>query len=299
MTILSAPMRPTRLALAALWALAAARAEAAVAPSPRVSDFAGPRSMGMGDAHRAVSSGNDGIYLNPAGMGQTKRYALEFVYFLNPAAPSNILNFSIVDSDTAPVATGAAYTHWSVGRRGERKSGSIFNLAFGYPLMEGVFVGWGLKYLNLDQPGDPASGAATDLSLLVRLADLVSVGVVGYNLFKVGDANNEAPIAMAMAAAVGDDRSFRLALDWQLDFSTRATTASVLRAGGEVFLGQAFPLRAGYVRDAVRGRNYLSFGGGLMAEGLGLELAYRRQVGGSESGGGDHSFAAAIKLQLK
>lgn len=299
MTILCRLMRALRFLFAALAAFAALDASAQTAPAPRVADFSGPRSMGMGDAHRAVASGNDGIYLNPAGLGQHKRYALEFVYLLNPAAPSNIINFSIVDSDTSPVATGLAYTHWSVGARGGRKSGSIFNLAFGYPLTDGVFFGWGLKYLNLDSQAaeDSISRVTTDFALMLRFSEMFSVGAVGYNLIKVND--DEAPRMLALAGAFGDDKEFRLAFDWTVDFDTRETTTAAFRAGGEVLVAQAFPVRAGYIKDNVREKSYATFGIGLVGEGLGLDFAYKRQVAGNEDSGQDHQFAAALRLQLK
>src|SRR4051812_50112573 len=69
-----------RFALALLLVAGAALADNRVqdpgAPFPSTVDT--PRATAMGGAHAAISTGNDALAVNPAGLAQTRRFHFEF-----------------------------------------------------------------------------------------------------------------------------------------------------------------------------------------------------------------------------
>src|SRR5262245_38575574 len=74
-------------------------------------DYVGARAIGMGTAGRASPIGTEAIYLNPAGMGVFKRYAVDGAFLYNQARETSIGNVSIIDAVTSSVAAGLSYTY--------------------------------------------------------------------------------------------------------------------------------------------------------------------------------------------
>src|SRR5690242_3314919 len=97
-----------RVLLAALFlAAAAARADNAFkdpgAPWPTSVDL--PRATAMGGAHAAISTGNDAITNNPAGISQQRRYHIEADGVLDTHFPAQAVMASVVDTTSSPVGT--------------------------------------------------------------------------------------------------------------------------------------------------------------------------------------------------
>ena len=73
-------------------------------------DFVGTRALSLGESYRAIATGNDAIYLNPAGLPLLKRYAIEAHYLMNLVDEKQAGHVSVVDARTLPLATGLAYS---------------------------------------------------------------------------------------------------------------------------------------------------------------------------------------------
>src|SRR2546427_12867430 len=79
-----------------------------------------PRATSMGGAHAAISTGNDALTVNPAGLAQQRRYHLELDGLLDSRFPAQALMASVVDSTSSAVATGFLFSRWGSGQPGGR-----------------------------------------------------------------------------------------------------------------------------------------------------------------------------------
>jgi hypothetical protein len=159
---------------------------------------------------------------------------------------------------------------------------------------ERFWLGVGGKYYSLH--GQPNVSAATmDAGLLWQVAELVSIGVAGYNLVPIGN-EAVAPAGAGAGFAVGTDRSFQVTGDWRADFDRRGKQANRWAAGAEALLGNLVPLRAGWMKDEVLGTTWWSAGAGLVTgSGVALDVGYRQSFDDPSA----RTFAASIKLFVK
>src|SRR5467141_4903763 len=100
-----------------------------------------PRATSMGGAHAAIATGNDALVVNPAGLSQVRRYHFEVDGLYDSKFPAQAILASLVDSATAPVASGLLWSRWASGQPSGRGEG--WSLAPGYsaPVRPGVLLG--------------------------------------------------------------------------------------------------------------------------------------------------------------
>lgn len=261
----------TFVAVLILAASPAAAREGRQPPTPGAGDVSRARALALGGAFRAVATSNEAIFLNPAGMAITHRYALDGNFTLDPATELRQWSFSVVDSKTSAIAAGAAYSRIrGEGLEGDAR-GSMVNLGIAVPFGGFGALGFGGKYLSFESP-DSTNAITADVGLLVRLAGRLTAGAVAYNVIDI--ASTEAPFGLGLGLAYGDDVSFRLAADVVLDLSREDTTPTTLHAGGEYFVAGGLPLRLGFRRDTESSTNHVSGGLGFIAPIFGIDLAY-------------------------
>jgi hypothetical protein len=113
-------------------------------------DFVGARALSLGESYRAIATGNDALYFNPAGLPLLKRYSIEGQYILSLADERHVGDFSIVDSKTNPLAVGLAYTFLGAELTKRQTIGHTATLGMAYPIFDKLFsVGVGLKYKSV------------------------------------------------------------------------------------------------------------------------------------------------------
>lgn len=271
--------------------LLAAPVAAQALPAPQAQDLSGPRALSMGDAFRAVSTSNEAIYFNLGGMAQTRRYEVDLQYGFNNGTDLDVYNASIVDG-TSGVATGLAYSRLTGEGDVTSLDGHVVHLGFGLPVGQMVGLGFGLKYLNFDDP-ERTNAITGDLGLFIKPSQWLSFGGALYNVIDVHSP--EAPRRAGLGASVGSDLSFRLAADAVFDLSGDDTVES-WHLGGEYLLAGSFPLRAGFKRLSDGNRNYASAGVGFVASNIGLDFAWVQGLNGGESS--DRLFSFALKFFL-
>ena len=133
-----------------------------------------------------------------------------------------------------------------------------------------------------------------DAGLFWQVARLVSVGAAGYNLVSIA---NEAiaPQGAGAGIGVGSDQSFQVTADWRADFETGGETTNRYAAGVEVLLGEAVPIRAGWMRDETLGGQWWSAGAGLVTRnGVALDFGYRQSLDDPNA----RTIAATLKVFL-
>jgi hypothetical protein len=255
-----------------------------------IPDVVGARGLALG-AYRGLAGGNDGIFGNAAGLAARKRYAIETQWLLDRSGSSNELQFlgaSVVDSEGG-VTGGFAYTRVLSGPW----TGNLFHLPIAFPLGERFFLGVTGKYQSLDGPmNDQMRAANFDASAFWQPSSFFSVGGSIYNVLDAGH-QSEQPRAYAAGAAIGDDRSFHLLVDWRGDTQRQGKLTNLYAVGGEVLVSDVVPLRASYVNDATRNASFWSAGAGVVStSGVAVDATYRQCIERSD----ERIFAVGLKF---
>lgn len=260
-----------RLSLISLAVLLFALPAGAVAPK----DFMPARGVAMGGG-RATSSGNESIFLNPAALGATRRYAVQLDYAHltggDVGGAGDGLVLSVVDSVSNPsFPTGLAFRYLSVGEGADETKGNTKDFALGFPLSQGILIGTHVTHLSYTSNGREFSQFTGDLGLVLLLAPL-SLSFVGFNLIQVDSP--ELARGLATGVSLTDELSYRLTGEVRWEWTGAAPVQSYT-VGAEYLLGEAFPIRAGYEWDKVRQAEYWSVGSGFVSQTFGFDVSYR------------------------
>lgn len=299
------------------WLLLAILAVLASSTSASAQDFVGARAMGLGEAYRAIATGNDAIYFNPAGLPLLKRYSVEGNYLLSLEDERHVGDVSVVDSKTNPLAVGLAYTFLGAELTKRTTIGHTATLGLAYPIFDRLFsAGVGLKYKNVSDAiaGNYLNAVTADVGLLSQIPGGISLAAVGYNLVPIKTASSShVPVSAAFAAALdlgplsalifggqpgfgpvqtaagvptqgsfggmrGPLDGLTLSFDWLLNFETLQGTQSRLSGGAEWLLAEMVPVRLGYVWNEATDDHRVSVGLGVIVPSFGLDVAYQQGV---------------------
>ena len=263
------------LSLCAGAALADNRVQDPGAPWPGNVDL--PRSTAMGGAHAAIATGNDALTVNPAGLSQTRRYHLELDGLYDSRYPAQAVLASLVDSASAPVASGLLFSRWASGQPSGRGEGWSVGLGYSGPVGQGIFLGGETKYLRFHTPDGLVQKFAQDVGLLSRRGNfswatvLQNISTEKIPLF---------PLTATAGVAWGTDTDWHLAFDYRADLSDTSNVKSKLSGGVEILLGESLALRGGGTWDTTAHQWWMSAGIGLLSEKGGLQVVWRRRVEG-------------------
>ena len=283
-----------RLALAVLVCAGAASADNRVqdpgSPWPTTVDT--PRATAMGGAHAAIATGNDALAVNPAGLSQVRRYHFEIDGLYDSKFPAQAILASLVDSASAPVATGLLWSRWASGQPSGRGEGWHLGLGYSGVITPGVLIGGETKYLRYHTPDGLVQKWAQDVGLLARKGNfswatvLQNISTEKIPLF---------PLTATGALAWGTDTDWRLALDYRADLSDSSNVKSRFSLGAETLLGDSLALRAGGTWDTTARQWWLSAGIGILTEKGGLQIVWRRRVEGPY----DQFFEGGLTIYLE
>ncbi|HZZ85423.1 MAG TPA: hypothetical protein VFE30_12870 [Anaeromyxobacteraceae bacterium] len=267
-----------RLGVAFALALVAGIARAGTPAPLTAADLTGARALSMGGAFRAMTGGNESLYLNPAALAVGKRYSFEALYLNDRTGADSDQQWaglSVVDGSNS-LAAGFAYHRLPAGLT----QGNAYHLALATPIGESLYVGATGKYLQLNLP----SGARdrelnADVGLFLRVNSFVSIGGAAYNLL-ASSHREQTPRGMGAGLAIGDERTFHVAADWRGDFDNgQGKSSNAFGAGAEYLLLDFIPLRAGYVKDDTLGGRFWTAGAGVVsAAGTAIDVAYRQSL---------------------
>jgi len=277
-----------RLGLVGLFVAGAAGAQ----PLPGgIPDLVGPRALALGAAV-GIAAGNEGIFLNPAGISARKRYSIEGGMLVDRRGSETVGEFfvgSIVDSITGPVTGAVSYARAQEGDL----TGSIWHLGMAGPLLGKLHAGVTGKYVDLS--GVRRSRAVTlDAGIFWQVAEYVSVGAAGYNLVPIAN-DLAAPMGFGAGLGLGTDRGVQITADWRADLDRAGKTTNRFAAGVEVLLRALVPVRAGWMRDELLDTQWWSVGAGLVTRsGVALDVGYRQSLDDASA----RSVAATLKLFL-
>ena len=262
-------MRFSVVALVLLGLLVTDEAHAQVTDEP-----AYPRTLSMGGAQRALGNSNETIYWNPAGMALRKRYEVDGQYLYGSRDAVSHYNFSIVDSNTGPVAGGVAYTFTHAGPR----DAGIHRIRMGFAVqlsdslalgISGQHVRGGYTLSDAPEKTEPRLWSG-DLGLLARVSDHLQIGVSARNLLR--DERSELTRRDIGAGIAYLDETFTVTAeaDWDLEDKQRTTA---YRAGAEYVAGGSFPLRIGYAHQPYVGADGQDGDESVLGGGVGILVA--------------------------
>lgn len=245
-------------------------------------------------AHQAVASGNEAIFINPAALALNRRYAaqIDYAYGGPPSAAwsGHGLMASIVDSVSNPsLPTGIAYRHLWLGKGKKRVQGSVVDLGMGFSLHENFAMGGTLTYYGYRRGEEEnyTHQISADLSAMLVFENF-SLALAGYNL--LGFDTPEGPRAYGAGMAYGNDRAFRLALDYRIDHYSDQLV-HIIAAGGEYLLDEVMPVRLGYTWDTSLKQGFISGGLGFVSQNFGADVGARW-----DPSSGEFLVAVGIKL---
>jgi hypothetical protein len=266
---------PRALALLSLSLLAGAAAAEEPVPTGGVPDFMTARTLAL-QASIGAAAGNEGIYVNPGAIAARKRYAMEGMALHDRRGAENAERFygaSVVDSQTSSITAGVSYLH----EQSDLTSGSLLHLALAGNLSEAFHLGVTGKLYNL-RGTTSAQSANLDAGAFWQIAELLSMGFAGYNLFSSGN-RALSPVGAGAGVAIGSDRAFQVTGDWRADFDrTPGKTTNRWSGGAEGLVASLVVLRAGFMRDETLGSNWWSAGVGLVTPGAALDVGYRQST---------------------
>ena len=265
-------------------------AASSLASSARAQDFVGARALGMGEAYRAIATGNDAIYFNPAGLPLLKRYSIEGQYVLNLVEENHQADVSVVDSKTNDLAVGLAYTFQGSELTKRPTLEHTATLGVGYPIFPRMWlIGAGFKYKNVSDAiaGNYLNAVSADLGTMLQIPGGINFAAVGYNLIPIRSVESaHVPISAGFglswdlgpastlifggdavlgpqqtAAGIPDSSGLgslrgaltglTLSCDWLIDFETLEGSKSKFSGGLEYLVAELVPVRLGYVYDEI------------------------------------------------
>ncbi len=258
-------------------------------------DIETPRLTATNGATRALSSSTEALFDNPANMSAARVYHLAALAQIWPESKRQSYGGAAVDSvgSSARVAGGIGATYNTQDTDGINRKWTDIRFALSYPFSDSFYLGVAGRYLSLSQSGmgplgsSAASagladdhivrGFAFDAGATFKPTDGLSFAIVGTNLNNPGTGFQP----MGLGGGIGFGKElFSLEGDVAADFTTWDRTTVRAMAGGELLLGDHFPLRAGYRYDDGAKSHSVSGGIGYVDTAFGAELALRRVVSG-------------------
>ncbi len=256
-------------------------------------DRVGTRALGMGGALRGAATGDAGPMLNPSGMALARAYAVEAAYQMDSGTSAHRPHVSVVDSTSGfGLAGGLYYTYLTAKPGASKISGHEAGASLSVPFGQRIFIGGQLKYfrllneslLDVDPviPNQRIRGFTFDLGATVRPLDIVTLGVVGYNL---ADRNTAAaPLALGFGASVMPLPGLIVTADSVIDFTTYDDTRGNLisfMGGAEYSTATGIAVRAGGGKNGQRDAGYVSTGASAVSEMGAVDIGVSRDLSGT------------------
>lgn len=255
-------------------------------------EMQGARGIAMGGAHYALGTSTSAIYGNPANLPMARVYHLEAIGALSPDARRQTAGAAIADSSTSRLAGGLAVNFNMLDPDRVRRSWTDVRLALAFPLADAISFGATGRYLRATQAttrgplgpslasdgtkGEPVFSEMTfDAGVTVAPATGLRIGAVGKNLTAPGTAFAPTLVGGGIGYL---GPNFSVEGGGLADFTTWKTTAGRFMAGGEFFLLDRIPLRAGYRFDTGAKTHAVSLGAGYVDRRWSVELGGRRDV---------------------
>jgi hypothetical protein len=259
------------------------------ADTDSLNDSLGPREIAVGEAMRGGAVGASAIGLNPSGLPMNHELVFEGGYGYRASDSASLIGVSACDStNEMPGCFFYQYAGANPDLDGvsSHSASHVAGLSLSRMLTPHIFIGGTAKYFHFNDDlmtTNNGSGFNWDIGTTLRISDMVSMGVAGYNLF--GSDNPQFPRAVGGGVLARPIPALTASFDarWRLQDDKSA------RYGGGLeyfFSGQGgqngYPIRAGVLHDNGLGATYISAGLGLSSIKYGIDVAARKEVKGGD-----------------
>ncbi|MCK9459351.1 MAG: hypothetical protein M0R80_06900 [Proteobacteria bacterium] len=314
MSISNPSLSPPRVAAAALAAalfLSFASTARAEEPLFGTSPLLDPRALGLAGALCATPSSASGLYLNPATIAMAPVYHISLGYQFAREQNANLhtAGGAIVDSITSStIGAGLSLNYLRANESRRDFESWDARLAVAGNIKDTFFIGATGRYLRVEsdlergdrgpngRPALPSSGSQQmdgltfDAGAGLRLANIVSIGVAGYNLSNPGSAY--APLSLGSGVGVTLFEMLLIEADAVFDFTSHDEVGTEIRSAVELFLAGRVPLRVGYAYDVYYDINTIAAGIGYVDPSFGVDIGFQKDL----TDGG--RFALALGLRI-
>ncbi|HZF51520.1 MAG TPA: hypothetical protein VE093_22850 [Polyangiaceae bacterium] len=258
--------RTTALGLAsALTALAPTALAQEAVPTPFSNDYGQTetaRSAGLASAARALGNGTSGLFLNPASIALNRVYHVEGLLQATPEAGRLTAGAAIVDSimNRHGLAGGVAVLGGLLNAGPSDWSTFELRTALAYPISDKLLLGVAPRYVSITHAFPAVEGDQNqndlvsleihaftfDAGVTIRPSDSLHIALVGQNLA----SNRRSLYPTSIGGGVGfATEVFSLEVDGLADFGSYDGVTTRFMGGGEVLVGEHFPIRLGYKFD--------------------------------------------------
>ena len=261
------------------------------AQSGSLVDNLGTREIAMGESMRADARGILATSINPAGLALSREIVVEGSYGYRPRDAASVFTAAGCDSTTT-IAACYYYRFFNsetpVGDMDFNRRAHELGISTARALTPQLSIGINSRYFdyNSSMMGESdTSGFTFDVGAIIKAANTLNIGLVGYNVF--GEDSPRYPLGIGAGAIVRVSPALSFGADglWNLD----ADDSSKGRYGGgaEYFLStangqQGYPIRIGSVYDSRDERTFVTGGIGLTTVKMGIDIAARRELSGSK-----------------
>lgn len=244
----------------------------------------GVRGESLGGAYRAVASGNDIIYYNPAGLLRNRHIGADADYLMATESRLHALSVSVVDSQTTSWGIGIGYNA-GITAKSETSTTHLGYLALAMPLgTDQLSLGAGLyyRYDNTQQEFDYRHFFNMDLGLSLDLGAGFRFAVVADHLLRGKGAEKSLGISVASSFALGDILEaipLTTSFDWTMaDVRSDGDLNHVLGLGFQYFAWNIVPLRFGYKSEMKDQTHIFNLGTGIVTESFAIDALYQQNL---------------------
>lgn len=249
------------------------------------------RAAGLSGAARALGNGISGLFLNPASIALNRLYHIEGILQTTPETGRLMAGGAIVDSimNRYGLAGGIAIQGGFNDAGPSDWSTLDLRAAVAYPITEKLMLGVSPRYASITHATpagsqDPFQDDLAELSLhaytfdagmTIRPTDALHVAFVGQNLL----SNHRGTYPILLGGGIGfGSEMFALEIDGLADLDSYEGVTMRLMGGGEVLLGNHFPIRLGYRFDQGAKLHAVSAGLGYIGTSFAVEASVRRTL---------------------
>ena len=253
-----------------------------------------PRALGLSGAMVAGPAGTSAVYLNPATISMVPLYHFEGMYQFTARENMHMGGIAAVDSVTTVVGAGLAFNYSGIDQSRTEHQAYDVRLSLSGAIGKMLFLGATGRYIRLEQniasskwgpvgkPALPKSGSQQldgftfDAGAALKIGELISLGVTGYNLTNTGSAF--APIELAGGVSLSLLEMLLLEFDVGTDFTSHDDAAIELRLGGELFIAGALAIRGGYLYDIYYNMHGVSAGLGYVHSRFAIDAGFTQEI---------------------
>ncbi|MBN2343628.1 MAG: hypothetical protein JXX29_19355 [Deltaproteobacteria bacterium] len=253
------------------------------------------RMLAMAGALRASSSNTSAVYLNPAAMSMAKVYHINLKYQYTGLDALHNGGVVLMDSVTSQTFAGGVSFDYVRSAKEYTDFESIDGkLAVSATIRDIFFFGTTVRYLRTAYdvessslgpnytPALPrndtvqAKGFTFDAGMALKAGDIISIGVVGYNLSNTGSVY--APLQLGGGVSALIKNMWLIEVDAVTDFTSYDETSLELQLGTEFILKQQFSFRGGFGHDFHFDVNSYGLGFGFTGKRLAVDLGFKQDI---------------------